>query len=267
MATNVILSTTPAQLWNSAYSDVIFIFDFKSEYILSAAEEIIGSVGTGKTKITISGTWDINPVKNEYVYINTSEYAGIHRVLSSTNNTVVIDYEYNLTITGEVIIKSLRIPEFNLYKGFKNTEQFPTKLPYTFVTSFTYSFNQSIQIEINIKALLQKCFTIEPPSLVDDYDYSVFNAFRLTWDDQETDFILCLNSSIKTDELNALYVSGGYALSNVEQPLLWGCGNSFITIFEGGYPKLKIYNGYNQAVAGFNNAFQTNQFSQGFDIL
>jgi len=267
LATNVILSTTPAQLWNSAYSDTIFVFDFKTENILTVTEEISGSVGTGKTKITISGTWDINPVKNEYVYINTTEYAGIQRVLSSTNNSVVIDFEYNTGISVEATIKHLRLPEFSLYKGFQNEEQFPDKLPYTFVTSFTYSFNQSIQIEINVKGLLQKIFTIEPPSLTEDYDFSVFNAFRLTWDDQETDLFLCLNSSIPTSELNALYVTGGYALSNVDQPLLWGCGNSFITTFEGGYPKLKIYNGYNQAVAGFNNAFQTNQFSQGFDIL
>jgi hypothetical protein len=158
------------------------------------------------------------------------------------------------------------LPQFELYKGFNTGEQFDAALPYTLVTSFTYIFNSNYQLEINIKGLVQKCFTIEPPVLTQDYDFSVFNAFRLVWDEEITDYALVLNSSISTDELNAVYLSNGLPLTNVDEQLLWGCGNTFYTIFDGGYPKLKAFNGYDQAVAGFNNAFQTNQFSQGFDI-
>jgi hypothetical protein len=266
LATNVTLSQQPSQLWNAAYSDIIFVFDFKENLITNIAEEVVSSVGTGYTKITISGSWDINPVKNEYVFIDNGTYTGIHRVLSSTNSTVVIDFEYSVALSGTVNIKSLRLPQFTLYKGFQSDESFPDELPYTLVTTFTYSFNQNIQIEINIKGLVQKIFSIQPPDITTDYDFSVFNAVRLAWDDEETVYFLVLNSSIPTSELNAKYVSGGLVLSNVDEPLRFGCGNTFQTIFDGGFPKLNIYNGINQVVTGFNNAFQTNQFNQGFDI-
>jgi hypothetical protein len=266
MATNVTLSTSPTQLWNSAYSDIIFVFDFKEKTISSVSEEVISSVGTGFAKITITNTWDVTPVKNEYVYISTGEYAGIQRVISGTSNSVVIDYEFNANITGDVFIKHLRLPSFSLYKGFESGEQFPDALPYTLVTNFTYTFNSNIQLEINVKGIAQKIFQIQPPIITQDYDFSVFNAIRLTWDEETTNFYLVLNSSIPTNELNANYVSGGLPLTNVTEQLLWGCGNTFFTIFEGGYPKLYIYNGFIETTAGFNNAFQTNQFSQGFDI-
>ncbi|MEY2868148.1 MAG: hypothetical protein RIR01_566 [Bacteroidota bacterium] len=266
MATNVYLSDAPNYLWNTAYSDINFVFDFKSYQIFSITEQISSSVGTGKAQINLYYTWDINPVKNEYVFIDIGSYTGIHRVLSSTNSAVVIDFEYTGDITDITYIKHLRLPQFTLYKGFQSSEAFSDTLPYTLVTNFTYSFNQNIQIQINIKGLAQKCFTIQEPIITQDYDFSVFNAFRLSWDEEITDYCLILNSSIPTEKLNAVYLSNGLPLTNVEEQLLWGCGNTFFTIFDGGYPKLKVFNGYDQAVTGFNNAFQTNQFAQGFDI-
>ncbi len=266
MATNVYLTDAPNYLWNATYSDIIFLFDFKQYQVFSASEQIASSVGTGKSQINLYYTWDINPSKNEYVWIDTGIYAGKHRVITSTNNSVVIDFPFDVNITGDVFIKSLRLPQFELYKGFNTGEQFDAALPYTLITSFTYIFNSNYQLEINIKGLAQKTFTIEPPVLTQDYDFSVFNAFRLSWDEEITDYCLILNSSIPTEELNAVYLSNGLPLTNVEEQLLWGCGNTFFTIFDGGYPKLKVFNGYDQAVTGFNNAFQTNQFTQGFDI-
>ena len=266
MATNVTLTSSPTQLWNSAYSDIIFVFDFKTTSINSVTEEIIASVGTGFAKITINGNWDVTPIKNEYVWVSTGEYAGIQRILKATSNTVVIDADYTSNITGLVEIKHLRLPQFSLYKGFESGEAFPDALPYTLVTNFTYTFNSLIQIEINVKGIAQKIFKVEPPSLIEDYDYTVFNAIRLEWDDESTVYNLILNSSIPTNELNARYINTGLPLTNVNEPLLWGCGNTFLTVFDGGYPKLTIYNGFNPTSVGFNNAFQTNQFSQGFDI-
>lgn len=266
MATNIYLSNAPDYLWNSAYSDIIFTFDFKQYQIFSATEQIVSSVGTGKTQLNLYYTFDITPVKNDYVWISSGIYSGIHRVLTATNNTIVIDNEFSSNITGNVFIKHLRLPTFSLYKGFETGEQFPDNLPYTLVSSFSYTFNRDIQVKINIKGLAQKIFQILPPELYQDYDFSVFNAVRLTWDDQVSDYCLVLNSSIPTSELNAVYLSNGLPLTNVDEQLLWGCGNTFYSIFENGYPKLNIFNGYNPAVAGFNNAFQTNQFSQGFDI-
>lgn len=266
MASNVYLTDPPDQLWNSAYSDIKFVFDFKYYLIGSITEQIVSSVGTGKSQLNLTVNWDFNPSKNEYITIDAGNYAGIHKVLSSTNNTVVIDYEYIGIASTICYVKSLRVPKFTLYKGFVNGEDFPTQLPYQYVTDFTYLYNNNYQIEINIKGLVQKCFDIKPPNITEDYDYNVFNAFRLAWDDQITQFILVLNSSIPSLELNAQYISNGRPLTNVDEQIIWGCGNTFYTIIENGYPKIKIFNGIQQVVAGFSNAFQTNQFSQGFDI-
>lgn len=266
MATNVTLTSTPSQLWNSVYSDIIYVFDFKEYQIVTASEQIVSSVGTGKTQLNLYYTFDVTPIKNEYIYVQQGTYIGFHRVLSATNNSVVIDLEYTTNITGFTTLKHLRLPQFSLYKGFESGEQFPDALPYTLVTTFTYIYNNNIQLEINIKALAQKIFKIVPPDLYQDYDFSVFNAIRLQWDDQVTDFCLVLNSSIPTDQLNALHINSGLPLTNVDEQLLWGCGNTFFTIFDGGFPKLNIFNGYDPAIVGFNNAFQSNQFTQGFDI-
>ena len=42
---------------------------------------------------------------------------------------------------------------------------------------------------------------------------------------------------------------------------MFGCGISFMTRFVNGFPTLQIYNGGEQTVAGFSNAFQSNQFN------
>ena len=265
MPTNVIINSLPEN-WSSAYDDIPVIFDFVGYSITGVDEQISGSVGTGKAEITISGTWDISPIVNQYVYIDSGTYLGLHKVLDSSSYTVVIDVNYTINQTTGVI-KSLRIPTFQLYKGFKPVEIFPDRLPYTLVTQFVPIFNDNIQIEINLKGLLQSIFTIEPPDITTDYDFSVFNAWRLSWDvDNVTEIRYVLNSSIPTDELNELYVAGNRYLTNTEQPLLWGCGVSFMTLFYNGYPKLEIYGNGVQGVAGFGSAFQSNQFDQGYDI-
>lgn len=268
MASNVYLTSNPPQLWNSAYSDIKFVFDFTEYTIINISEQIVSSVGTGYAEFTISQDWDFNPIKNEYINITSGAYNGLYRVLSSSNNKVVLNVQYttSLPINTVIKLKHLRLPVFSLYKGFKNSEQFINELPYTLVTSFTYTFSSNYQIEINVKGLVQKIFEIKPPVLTQDYDFSVFNAIRLEWDGEETVFFLILNSSISTNELNAKYVTGALELSNVNKSLIWGCGNTFNTLFENGYPKLYIYNGEEQVTVGFSNAFQTNQFNQGFDI-
>jgi len=264
MATNLTLNTEPL-LWNSAYSDITYIFDFNDYAISTIGEQISGSVGTGYAEITITGTWDVQPTLNQYVYIDSGTYLGLHRVLSSTTSTVVIDLDYTIVQnTGN--IKSLRSPQFSLYKGFKATEDFPTELPYTLVTRFTPTFNSDYQLEINLKGLIQRIFTITEPDLDADFDFSSFNAFRLEYDSEVTDIRYALNSSISTTELNESYLASGAYLVPTELPIMFSCGISFMTKFVNGFPTLQIYNAGEQTVAGFSNAFQSNQFSQGYDI-
>lgn len=268
MATNVILNKEPEYFWNSAYSDIEFVFDFQSYLISYVREEVVGSVGTGYLEVLLDSTWDLIPAKNEYCYITTGTYIGVAKVISSTINSVVLDKQYTANITGSVYIKSLRLPTFSLYKGLKTTD--PNyqglNLPYTLVSSFNYTFNSDIQIRINVKGLLQKIFKIVEPDIYGVYDYTIFNAFRIEWDEESTGYSFVLNSSIPTDELNIKYLNTGLPLTNIDEQIMWGCGNTFFTIFEGGFPKLKIFNTGNTVTKGFNNAFQTNQFSQGFDI-
>lgn len=265
MATNIRLIEQP-QLWNSCESDITYKLVFKDYLTTSIDEEVVSSVGTGYPKVNLSDPWNIIPVKNEYIYILNGVYAGRHRVRSATSTTCVIDTPYVGISVNSRSVKHLRVPSFKVYKGFNTGEEFPVELPYTLVTSFSYTYNQDIEIVLNIKAILKRIFKIEPPSVATAYDFSVFNAFRISFDDIISDKKYVLNSAITTDELNTKYISGAYYLTNVDEPLIWGCGETFITRFKG-FPALEIYNGGNKAQVGFNNAFQTNQFSQGFDIL
>jgi len=265
MATNLTLNTQP-ELWNSAYSDITYVFDFNDYVISTISQEMSGSVGTGYAQVTITGTFDVQPTLNQYVYIDSGIYLGLHRVLSSTTSSVVLDLTYtSVQNTGN--IKSLRSPQFTLYKGFTGTEDFPTELPYTLVTNFTPTFNSSYQLEINLKGLIQRIFTITEPDLDADFDFSSFNAFRLVYDGIITDIRYALNSSITTTELNESYLANGAYLVPTELPIMFGCGITFMTRFVNGFPTLQVYNGGQQTVAGFSNAFQSNQFNQGYDII
>jgi hypothetical protein len=259
MATNLTLNTQP-ELWNSAYSDITYLFDFNNETITGVTEPSVGSI-----RVTISGTWDINPSVNQYLYIDSGAYLGVHRVLSSTNTTVDLKTTYTTTQTSGNA-KSLRSPTFSLYKGFKANEDFPQQLPYILVGNFNMLFNSNYQLELNIKGLIQRIFTITQPDLNADFDFSSFNAFRLEYDGLVTDVRYALNSSITTTELNNSYLANGAYLVPTELPIMFDCGISFMTRFVNGFPTLQIYNGGEQTVVGFSNAFQTNQFNQGLDI-
>lgn len=259
MATNLTLNTQP-ELWNSAYSDITYLFDFNDKTITGVTEP-----STGLIRVTISGTWDINPSVNQYVYIDSGAYLGTHRVVASTSSTVDLKFTYTTTQTSGNA-KSLRSPTFSLYKGFTTTEDFPAELPYTLVGSFNVLFNSDFQIELNVKGLIQRIFTITEPDLDADFDFSSFNAFRLEYDGEITDIRYALNSSITTTELNENYLANGAYLVPTELPIMFGCGISFMTRFVNGFPTLQIYNGGAQTVAGFSNAFQSNQFNQGLDI-
>lgn len=264
MPTNLSITTYPDQ-WSAAYDDVIFVFDFTDYSISSAAEYVNGSVGTGYTEITISGTFDITPVAGQMIYISSGTYLGAWQVLAGSPTTVAFNCPFSVNQnTGT--LKHLRIPPFQLFKGFQPAEMFENELPYTFVTSFTPIFNEDYQVEINLSYLLQKIFTIEPPDINSDYDFSVFNAFRLVWDtDNESDIRFVINCSIPTAELNSNYLAGDRYLTNTSVPLLWGCGVSFMTKFEKGFPILEIYNNTNRVAAGFGADFNY-EFSQGFNI-
>jgi hypothetical protein len=259
MATNVSLTSSP-ELWNSAYDDIEFTFDF-DEIDISAASNPSGTI----TRITVGTAFAINPPVGSYCFINSGTYAGLWRVLASTSTTVDLDVVYT-TNQNTGTLKSLRLPEFSLYKGFDSDEEFPGQLPLTLVTSFTHTFNEDYQLVINLRGLLQRIFRIVEPDITTDYDFSIFNAFRLTWDGEETGVHYVLNSSITTEELNEGYITAGAYLTNVDLPLLWGCGTTFLTRFRDGFPVLEIFNSGVPAVAGFSNAFQMNQFEQGFDI-
>jgi hypothetical protein len=259
MATNLTLNQQP-ELWNSAYSDIEYIFDFDAINISSVTNPS-GTI----CRVTVASAFAVNPPINSYCFISTGLYVGLWKVTGSTSTTVDIDATFAGTQTTGTL-KSLRLPTFTLYKGFQATEDFPTELPYSIVTTFTHSFNSNNQLVINLKGLIQRIFTITEPDLNADFDFSSFNAFRLEYDGDVTDIRYALNSSISTEELNNSYLANGAYLVPTELPIMFGCGISFMTRFVNGFPTLQIYNGGEQTVVGFSNAFQTNQFNQGLDI-
>ena len=248
MATNIKLVTEPV-LWNSAYDDIEFVFEFK-QYNISTA---VSTSPYGYAQINTSINFDITPQAGEYVYISTGIYAGTHKVISATSSSVTIDFAYagNQT-TGYV--EHLRVPTFSFYKGFRNTETFPAQLPYTLVNTFVPQRNGNRQISINLFGLINNIFEVVPPSITSDYAYDIFNAFRLTYDTEITPIKYVLNSTIDTTTLNQYYVNTGAYLCP-EKPVKWSCGVSFMVRFKGGFPLLELYQDGEQVQQGFSTAF------------
>lgn len=249
MASNIYNSLIP-QTWNSAYDDIEFEFSFRPYFIVSATS----TSPYGWVQLTTSYNFDITPTAGELVYINAGLYAGYHKVISATANTITIDvlYSGNQSIGT---IEHLRVPVFSLYKGFQYYEQFTNELPYTLVNTFVPIYDGDRKIKINLRGLIQTIFSIDPPPINSSFAFSIFNAFRINYDGFITPIRYVLNSGIDSDTLNSNYMTGNYM--NEYKPLKFGCGITFSTKFKSGFPTMELFTGGSQVQAGFSTAFSS----------
>ena len=249
MASNIYNSQQPS-VWSSAYDDIEFQFKFKDYYVISANS----TSPYGWAELTVYPNFDITPIVNDSIYISSGIYAGYHKVISATSSKVTIDVLYNGNQSIGTI-QHLRVPSFNLYKGFRSFESFPNELPYTFVNSFVPLYDGNRIIKVNLRGLLQTIFTIEEPPITSSFAFSIFNAFRIEYDNTLTTIRYVLNSGVDRAELYESYMNGNYM--NEFKPLKFGCGITFATKFENGFPTMELFTGGNQVQQGFSTAFSS----------
>lgn len=241
MASNVSQNIVPS-LWSSANDDVLFEFSFNSYIIDSIVTD------SGNVKINLQNDFDVTPVIGEYIYINSNVYVGTYKILTVTGtSSVTIDLDYISSITSNTYYcYHLRVPVFSFYKGLNPGEggaNFSNELPYTKVIdikpSVKYSTTTGLPyLPINLKGAVNYIFDINPNTVANSIDFSMFNAIRLTWDSISTeansifDFNLILNSSITNDDLTLNYTSGTKYLIPIDKPLIATSGTNIYSIFE-----------------------------------
>ena len=254
MASNVSQNIVPS-LWSSANDDVLFEFSFNPYLITDTIND------SGKVRVTLFVDFDVLPIVGEYIYINSNVYVGTYKILTVTSSAIVtLDLDYTSAITVDTYYcYHLRVPVFSFYKGFlplEGAEDFSDNLPYTKVIdikpSVKYSTTTGLPyLPINLKGAVNYIFDINPNTVANSIDFSMFNAIRLTWDGLQTvqndkpsyerDYFLVLNSSITNDELNYKYVSAttttllvnnGYTyLIPTDKPSIPSQGTAFFSAF------------------------------------
>lgn len=245
MASNVTQNTIPG-LWSSANDDVIYNFTF-NQYSIDSVQD-----NGGNARVHLQNEFDVIPVPGEYIYILSNVYIGTFKILSVVGDSVVtIDTTYISTISSNVYnCYHLRVPVFSFYKGFKSGEQFPSDLPYTKVVdikpSILYDELGLPYLEINVKGLTRRLFTIAPNTVANSTDFSMFNAIRFIWDGISTiqktgmEWNLVCNCAITTDELIESYTSVGkyntldasvMYLQPIDKPFIATQGVTFASAF------------------------------------
>ena len=261
MASNISQNTVPG-FWTSTGDDVIYTFDF-NPYLITAIEDyILSSVSTGFIKVTFASALDTDVALGETFQIFGSTYNGLHKINGAINSTtLVLETPFvGLIAPLSAIGFHLRVPVFNLYKGFKTLEGLYPLLPYTLVSpikpSVLFDSDGLPYISINIKGLINRAFTIESFVDYNEIDTNMFTPIRIEWDglttqyqNLGTEFTLCLNSAITNTELNENYLHGGRYLVPTDKPFIASKGVTVASIFEIGetYPRLlKFVNGIKQ---------------------
>lgn len=211
---------------NSVHRPIPYVFDFQGRDLDSVADD------GGFANITIGGLFGFSPTPSvgERFYIDSGVYEGYHTisVVNSTSSfTLETAYISNQT-SGTV--KYLRIPEIQLWSGYNAGETYETELPLTLIASFTPVISPEVDIRFDVSGFLKSIFTIQAPTI--GVDFSLFNRFRLNWDDAFSDDYQVVNSAIETQILNDVYFGTGVYL-NSGTPILFGCGKTILSTLDG----------------------------------
>lgn len=233
---NIIQQSVPS-FYSSANDDVVYTFEFK-ELLMNG----IGDNG-GNAQIVLFSVFDITPVIGEKIHVTSNLYNGTYTILSVDSTAIVtIDTPYIGVITVDTYYcYHLRVPVFQLYKGFKSGEIYDTELPYTLVTSIKPSvlYNSTTNIpylSINVKGITKYLFTIVSNTIANSVDFSMFNVLRMVWDNTSTifsstyDYTIVLNCAISNEDLNYKYVGLGFSLLPIDKPLIASSGVTFVSV-------------------------------------
>lgn len=230
----MIINTEPPY-WSSAHRPVEFVYDHE------VSQMYFSDNSGGKLRVYISPAFTHTPVAGDKIYISgitgdadavTNYNDRTHTVVSVSGNAILTDTDYDGDITaGTVNVTYIRLPEIKLYLGYLPAEEYPADLPLTLVATFTPENSPDNNIQFDVSEFLKSIFRIMPPVI--GIDFNMFNRYRLYFDGAYQDYYMVLNSSIKTDELNELYVDTGAYLNPQIPPVVFGCGKTILSTLQG----------------------------------
>lgn len=228
----MIIRTPPAP-WNSAHRPVEYVYDHQSRFISGV------SVNSGNLQITItfSFTSPYIPTAGDLIAIDgvldgSTDISGVYEIVSGSGSTWVLDLSVSSpSLDSPSTAKYIRLPEIELYAGYLPVEEYPDDLPLTLVATFTPENSPDDDVRFDVSEYLKSIFRIVPP--VEGIDFNMFNRFRLKFDGTYKDFYMVLNSSIKTAQLNAVYVSTNAPLNSEIPPIVFGCGKTLLSYLNG----------------------------------
>lgn len=248
MASNIQQLTIP-EIYSSANDDIIYEFDFKPYAIDSVSND------GGFAKINLYDVFDILPNIGDTINVVSFLYSGTFKVLTvHGTSAVTIDTAYLGTLTSLLYnCYHYRIPTFSLYKGVIALPD-ALSIPLTKVLDFKPVIKQAhpvtgkAYLSINVKAVTKHLFNIVSNTVANSVDWSMVNAIRIRWDDQETvfndtkNFTYVLNCTIKNEDL-MLRIVHGIPLYPIDKPFINNSGVTFISIISTGsdYPIIRKF--------------------------
>lgn len=222
----MILRTEPPY-WSSAHRPVEFVYDHEERTIT-----LVGNNG-GFASFLLNSAFTHTPVAGEKLYVESGVYEGLHTITSVSGNTIITTTQYTTGDLSQPEVLYIRLPEIKLYSGYLSGEEYPSDLPLTLVATFYPENSPDNDVQFDVSEFLKSMFAnrIQPP--VEGIDFNMFNRYRLHFDGVYHDFYMALNSSIKTSELNALYVNTGAYLNSKIPPLVFACGKTILSTLQG----------------------------------
>lgn len=215
--------------WNSAHQPIIYEFGFE-ELEMYAVNDISGYAQFDFDCGGICQTFSPTPVAGDRFYVPSGTYQGFH-IITSVDSSLLFTTEtpYVSTQSG-VDVKHIPTVTFILVKGYASGEGWDAELPLENVVSFTPSVSPDVTLRFDVSGYLKSIFTIAAPTI--GIDFSLFNRFRLFFEDAYDVPYQVLNSSIPTDELNSVYFGTGVYLSSSTTQIIFGCGKTILSLLD-----------------------------------
>lgn len=228
-------------LWNSVHRPIEFVYDYDEYFIAGYVNAVTDDVATLSIPGGISGAAAGDRIRLTGMLGDGEELDGTYEILTAdtTNITFTLEGVTTLSNDGVAYLIYAEPPEIKLYSGYASGEEYPTDLPLTLVATFTPENSPDNDIQFDVSEYLKSIFTISPP--VEGIDFNMFNRFRLHFDGVYHEQYQVLNSSIKTSELNELYVDTGAYLNSQVPPIVFGCGKTLLSTLTGNVVQTELY--------------------------
>lgn len=224
----MILSEYPYP-WNSVHRPVPYVYNHESRTSYAIADV------AGKLQFIVTA-FTFTPVAGEIIAVEkvSAGYNTYHTVVSVSGGSILTDSDYSDfqdSVPGGATVLYVRLPQIKLYAGYALLEEYPTELPLTLVATFYPENSPENDVRIDVSEYLKSIFRILPPT--EGIDFNMFNRFRLHFDGTYKEFFQVLNSSIKTEDLNSIYVNTGAYLNSKVPPVVFGCGKTILSTLTG----------------------------------